>query len=298
MMRRCVHNSAFRASPAALFSASGSASSYRLSSMGNRPMPELPGLYESLPRYPALTPLGSLRALDYMGTVSFAISGCVTAATCGLDMLGCVFVGCITALGGGTVRDMMFGKLPVFWLDEREYLYLSIASAFLAFVACCYVELERYEAYEAIMFWTDTVGLGAFACIGTMYAVRMRFGIIVALLCTLLTCTGGGLIRDTLCRRPARVLHPFKETYAITAVSGGAVWLALLRAGVPLLFRVPCAAGTVIAFRCFAASTGFRLPHAEILLQKQHESAPQMDPLPGSSRPTPITADFSVHKST
>jgi uncharacterized membrane protein YeiH len=248
-----------------------------------------PGLYESLPRYPELSPMGVLRGLDYMGTVSFAISGSVTAATCGLDLVGCTFVGCITALGGGTVRDCIFGRLPVFWLDEREYIYMSIAAAFTAFVLCCTVELDSYAAYEVIMFWTDTLGLGAFAVIGTMYAIRLQYGITLTLLCTLITCTGGGLIRDTLCRRPARVLYPYQETYAITTICGGAMWIAARKLHIPLAVRMPIAAGTVVALRVYAASTGFRLPSAQLLLDRQTKEAPEMSPVKGDQRPQQLS---------
>ena len=256
------------------------------------PTPPVVGLYEALPRYPNATTMGVLRGLDLMGTVSFAVSGSVCAASCGLDLVGCTFVGVITALGGGTIRDFLFGKLPVFWLDEREYLYSAIAAALIAFALCCSVELDEFAAYEAVMFWTDTIGLGAFSVIGTMYAIRLGYPPIAVLLCTLITCTGGGLIRDTLCRRPARVLYPFQETYAATTVAGGAAWIAMRKLVVPLAPRVIIAVGTVVGLRCYAAKTHFRMPAADLLLQRQHQDAPQLDPEPVEERSPKLSAEF------
>ena len=250
---------------------------------------------ESLPRYPEATPLGVLRGLDYMGTVSFAISGSVTAATCGLDLVGCTVVGCITALGGGTIRDAIFGKLPVFWLDEREYFYMALASAFATFCACCTFEFDKYEAYEFIMFWTDTIGLGAFAVIGTMYAIRLKYSIVLILLCTLITCTGGGIIRDTLCRRPVRVLYPYQDTYAATTVVGGASWLMMRQVNLPLLVRTPIAVGTVVGLRYAAATTGFHLPAADLLLSRQKKDAPEQIPKSELERHLPVSPNLAGH---
>lgn len=74
---------------------------------------------EALSRYPSLrTPGGLVRALDYLGTVSFAMSGTATAGMRGMNLLGCVVVGTLAATGGGTTRDLLLGQTPVFWLDE------------------------------------------------------------------------------------------------------------------------------------------------------------------------------------
>eukprot|EP01013_Petalomonas_cantuscygni_P002078 TRINITY_DN120_c0_g1_i1.p1 TRINITY_DN120_c0_g1~~TRINITY_DN120_c0_g1_i1.p1 ORF type:complete len:298 (-),score=39.22 TRINITY_DN120_c0_g1_i1:117-1010(-) len=237
------------------------------------------GLYEVLPRYPDFSAMGVLRFLDYLGTASFAVSGCLCAATAGLDLIGCIFVGGITALGGGSIRDCLFGRAPVFWLEEREYMHIAVVCAALTFIILCFVNLEHFWLYEAVAFWSDTIGLGAFAVIGTMYALRLRYPPSVVLLCTLVTCTGGGLIRDTLCRRPARVLYPFQETYAICAVAGSATFVLLRALQVLLLWRTIISVGTVIALRCLAAKTHFTLPVATAVLASQHRDAPELEPV-------------------
>jgi Glycine transporter len=76
---------------------------------------------DGLTRYPSFSsPQGVLRGLDLFGTVVFAYSGCVTAGNCGMDLLGCMIVGTVTAVGGGTIRDVFLGNVPVFWMTEVE----------------------------------------------------------------------------------------------------------------------------------------------------------------------------------
>ena len=75
----------------------------------------------------------ALRVLDYIGTVTFAVGGTITAGHAGLDMLGCTMVGTITAVGGGTVRDILLGQLPVFWTIEIEYILMCIAAGLTTF---------------------------------------------------------------------------------------------------------------------------------------------------------------------
>ena len=94
---------------------------------------DVPGI---LPRFPEPNAGGLLRFLDYVGTVAFASSGALTASAAGMDALGCGMVGTITAVGGGTVRDILLGKSgPCFWMAEPEYLYLCLATTAATFIA-------------------------------------------------------------------------------------------------------------------------------------------------------------------
>ena len=103
----------------------------------------------------------ALRGLDYVGTVAFAASGTMVAGHAGMDILGCTMVGTITSLGGGTIRDLLLGRTPVFWFREVEYLLLCVGTALAAFYA--HDKLEGPVAEEAL-WWGDTLGIGAFQC--------------------------------------------------------------------------------------------------------------------------------------
>lgn len=214
-------------------------------------------MMEGMPRYPNWSVMGACRGLDYAGTSVFAVSGAIAASTGGMSFLGSTVVGCITALGGGTVRDIIWGKTPAFWLSEKEYLYMSIVSASGAFVACAVID-PSHAALQSILFWGDTFGLGAFCVIGTMYAARMGLSYTMIMLCCLITCTGGGVIRDTLLRRPARVLHSHAEVYAETALGGGTAYMMARTMLLPLQYRALVGMATCISMRVYASTHDVR----------------------------------------
>ncbi len=122
---------------------------------------------ERLPRYPDLSTGGALRLMDYIGTASFAYSSAVTAALCGMDLMGTVMLGTITAVGGGTLRDMwILGYKRPFWTSETEYLWICFAFSGLAFFVHRKLKGAPRELEEKVLLWTDTFGLGAFCVIG------------------------------------------------------------------------------------------------------------------------------------
>ena len=145
---------------------------------------------DGLTRYPTLTSShGILRTLDWIGTVAFATSGTITAGYAGLDLLGCTIVGTITSIGGGTVRDLLLGQTPVFWMLEYEYIMLCLLASVCTFytwkdledngngiitengmhltLACVhFIIFLLSNIIGRFMFWTDTIGVGAFCVIG------------------------------------------------------------------------------------------------------------------------------------
>jgi hypothetical protein len=235
------------------------------------------GFREGLPRWPNVhTPTGILRSLDWFGTVVFAASGALTAATCGCDALGTVAVGTITAVGGGTIRDaVVLNKLP-FWFEEWEYLVMSMLAA--AGVFFCWGELEAGKRYRIgdvdlgtlksadggegeMMAWGDAIGFGAFAAIGAMNGIRANAPFLVSCICGMMSCTFGGLTRDTLLNRPVRILHPYADAYASVAFAGAAGYLALRQLAPSMqAARIAATVCGVIAARREAESKGWRLP--------------------------------------
>ena len=185
----------------------------------------------------------------------------MVAAQCGLTGTGCVIIGTITALGGGCVRDLIFNK-PFFVLEETEYLYIAVIFASAAFILAWLSEYPFGKEWNQVLWLLDTIGLGAFSVIATMYGVRLQMGVLPTLVCTIITCTGGGIIRDIICRRPPRVMHNFQEVYAETTLGGGVVYLLLRAAGLPLGLRVIGGGGTTCLLRCLATQYDIRLPHA------------------------------------
>ena len=205
-----------------------------------------------------------VRALNYIGDGSFAVTGALAAGLQGMDFLGCVVVGFTTALGGGTFRDLMLGRTPVFWLTAWDEALLCVCLSATTFWLWPLCERQlRLSTDDDWLFWTDTLGLGVFAAngayIGFTHTPRVHFGAAAA--CGMFTATFGGATRDVLLRLPVRILHSHAEIYAIPALAGGlatTTWLQLAPSGVKeaLLLGIWV---TVLA-RVLALNHGLRLP--------------------------------------
>ncbi|KAJ3020557.1 UNVERIFIED_CONTAM: hypothetical protein HDU68_010115 [Siphonaria sp. JEL0065] len=232
--------------------------------------------HEGLPRWPGPTSAtGVLRSLDWFGTAVFAVSGSLTAAASGCDVLGCSLIGTVTAVGGGTLRDALVLRVQPFWVEEWEYLVLSLVSAAAAFFL--WGKLERAEDKDdlalkgpdggegRLMDWGDAVGVGAFAVIGAMNGIRAQCPALVCALCGMMTATFVGMTRDALLSRPVRILHPYSDTYASIAFVGATSYLAM-RAVAPQLqaLRIVSCVGFTILLRQQAWTHGWRLPHWDI----------------------------------
>eukprot|EP01061_Rhynchopus_euleeides_P004029 TRINITY_DN13359_c0_g1_i1.p1 TRINITY_DN13359_c0_g1~~TRINITY_DN13359_c0_g1_i1.p1 ORF type:complete len:290 (+),score=93.69 TRINITY_DN13359_c0_g1_i1:388-1257(+) len=218
---------------------------------------------DSISRYPETTPQGLLRTLDYVGTALFACTGCLTAGAAGMDVFGCTMVGATTALGGGTVRDVMLGNTPVSWVTEPEYLKIAIGCAFGTFL--CWSAFGDYssrmsKAMDKFIFWIDSAGLGAFAIIGVQNALRRGLGAAPAVLCGVMTATFGGVIRDLLCNKPVRVMNTHHETYAAAPLSAAMVYIAARHAGLALASRTALCLASSMSVRYYAVENDFKLP--------------------------------------
>ena len=207
----------------------------------------------------------ALRGLDYVGTVAFAASGTMVAGHAGMDILGCTMVGTITSLGGGTIRDLLLGRTPVFWFKEIEYLLLRVGTALAAFYA--HDKLEGPVAEEAL-WWGDTLGIGAFSVVGAQAAASVGMGPLVVPICGMFTATCGGLVRDVLCRRPPKLLYSAAQDspaaagtlYAPAALSGASAYALLhfLKAPAPLAIALGCA--TTVGVRTYGYARNVKLP--------------------------------------
>jgi len=223
---------------------------------------------------------GFLRLCDYTGTALFAQSGVVAAGKKGMDFLGCLIVGCITAMGGGTFRGFVLGERPVFWAAEPEYLFISLAASVLTFFV--WPGLERWllgrgctgntendakkhtknEAnLEECLNWFDAVSIGAFCVIGANNGLRGANGsALIAIACGMFTASFGGIIRDTFCGKPPRILHSYQEAYASVTMIGACAYISLSALQVSLALRIAIPIALVVGIRKFAWSKGLRLP--------------------------------------
>ena len=181
-----------------------------------------------------------------------------------MDSLGCTIVGGITATGGGTIRDILLGSFPVFWMAEVEYLWLILAT-----VGGTFLLFDKEHPKEGlcgengiIFYLSDTVGLGAFAVIGAQNAIRRSLPGVVCVVCGMITATFGGLLRDVLCSKPARIIHSHAELYALTALTGAGCYVVLRHLCFSPVVRISGGVLSAVCMRHWATTHNITLPLA------------------------------------
>jgi uncharacterized membrane protein YeiH len=195
----------------------------------------------------------ALRVLDLLGIAVFAASGALVASRKQMDIVGFVLIGVITGFGGGTVRDLLLGRTPIFWLKAPELPAIAAATAILVFFFAHRVE-SRFKA----LLWADAVGLALYAVLGAEIALIAGANPWAAVLLGAVTATAGGIIRDVVCNELPLILR--KEIYITAAMAAAAAYVVLRLA--PLPRDVALTAGIAIGFglRGVALWRGWSLP--------------------------------------
>jgi len=164
--------------------------------------------------------------LDVLGVGTFAVSGVLGAAKKRLDLFGALAVAFICALGGGTLRDVLLGLVPVFWIRDSAPALVALGCASGAFI------LLRFVAFPArLLLVLDALGLGVFAVLGANRALETGASLGVAALMGTLSGSAGGAMRDVLCGDVPLVLR--KEIYATAALAGALLFGILVRMNAP-----------------------------------------------------------------
>jgi len=175
---------------------------------------------------------------EMLGTAVFAITGVLAVTRRGLDVFGALVLGIVTALGGGTVRDLIIGAQP-FWIDDFNYAWVAGAGALAAF----WVGSVFSSAYRGLLY-LDALGAALFAVAAANKVLLLHFSGPVAVTMGVLTGIGGGLIRDVLAGRPTLLMS--REIYA-TPILLGCLVFVLLRSAAPA-FPYAGAIGFTIIF--------------------------------------------------
>jgi uncharacterized membrane protein YeiH len=195
--------------------------------------------------------------LDLLGTAAFAASGALAGVQRRMDLLGVVVLGLVTAVGGGTIRDVLLGSVPPFCFKDENYLYLSIAVALLVF----YFHHSLDFLHRPLLYF-DALGLGTFLVIGTGKALAYDHGFLVAVMMGVMTATAGGVVRDVLSDQVPFILQ--KEIYATACIFGGILYYILHRWGVNESLVAVIAALVVVVIRVIAIHRHWSLPVAKI----------------------------------
>jgi uncharacterized membrane protein YeiH len=162
-----------------------------------------------------------LQFLQYAGVAVFAVSGALAAGRKNLDLLGVVVIATVTAIGGGTLRDLLLDRHPVFWIAEPGYLYVTLAAALLAVP---YTRLFRPP--DRSLAYADALGLALFTISGAQIAERLGLPAIIVVLMGALTGVAGGVLRDVLTAEIPLILRRGRF-YATAAIAGIVLYLLL-----------------------------------------------------------------------
>lgn len=191
--------------------------------------------------------------LDLAGVAVFAASGVLAARDRDLDLLGVIVVAAITAVGGGTLRDLLLDRHPIFWVTDVWYLIVIIASAMLT---VAYVRVRPPP--RATLLVADAFGLALFALSGAQLAEAAQCPPLIVVLMGTMTGVTGGVLRDVITVRVPLILQ--REIYATAAIAGVAAYLALDAIGMPRALAFGAGMTVVVAMRLLAIRWGLHLP--------------------------------------
>lgn len=197
--------------------------------------------------------IGLVPFLDLASVAVFALTGALVASRAQLDVVGFIFVAALTALGGGTLRDVMLGREPV-WIGQPLLLLVAAVAAVVVFFGAHRLE-SRYKALE----WLDAFALAVAVPAGVGVAFAEGLGWPVVLVMGMVTGCMGGLMRDVVCNEVPLVLKQ-GELYVTCAFLGALVAVVLVALGMPAGVALAFCAGVVMVLRAGSLALGWRLP--------------------------------------
>jgi len=191
--------------------------------------------------------------LDLLGTISFAVSGALIAMNKKFDPFGVFIIAFVTAVGGGTLRDVLIGKEPVSWMQQTYYVYTIIFTVVLTIIF-----RKKIRHLSKSMFLFDTIGLGVFTIIGTEMGIQENFKPIISVALGTMSAAFGGVLRDILCNQVPVIFR--KEIYATAAIVGSLTYLILHEIGVNSSIIYVSTTSIIIAIRLVAVKFHLSLP--------------------------------------
>jgi uncharacterized membrane protein YeiH len=167
--------------------------------------------------------------IEVLAVLAFALSGIASGLRAGMDLIGVCFVAGVTALGGGTLRDLLLDRRPFFWIEQDHLLWMIIG---LCVLASLVLRRSHAEVTERSIQIPDAVGLGLFSALGTQIALAEGSSVIVAILMGVFSSTLGGVLRDTFCNVIPKAFSDH-QPYILLAVFGSGIVIGLDALGWP-----------------------------------------------------------------
>jgi uncharacterized membrane protein YeiH len=207
-----------------------------------------------------------LHTIYLIAIAAEAASGALMGMRRRMDLFGLCVVGTVTALGGGTIRDMILGHYPLGWVAHPGYLAFTVGAAIAAALLA-----RRLHRLKTVFLWLDALGLVAFTVIGCDIAATTGANVVVVILMGTTTGVCGGLLRDILCNQVPLVLR--RDLYATVSLVAGMSYVGLLHAGVGAGTATAVAIGFGFALRLLAIRFALALPVLEADLSSFEDAA-------------------------
>ncbi len=191
---------------------------------------------------------------DVIGTIAFAVSGVMVAMDKKLDLFGVFIIAFVTAVGGGTLRDLLIGGTPVLWLQDHTYLYIITATTILAIL------LRSKKKYvRTSLFLFDSIGIGFYTLLGIAKGLSVGLSPVMCIALGTITACFGGVIRDILCNEIPVIFR--KEIYATACIFGGLSYFLIRELPINELYADIATILLVIGIRLWAVKCKISLPN-------------------------------------
>jgi uncharacterized membrane protein YeiH len=198
-----------------------------------------------------------IRTIEVLGIIAFALTGFFAARKKGMDLVGVYSLGMVTALGGGSLRDIILDRHPLFWIEHYEYAVLLLALA----IASSLVAQEFFEktSMVKVVLALDALGLGSFSASGASLADQQGCALFISSLLGVATGVFGGVMRDIVCNEIPYVFQR-TELYATCAFIGAWAYLLAVRATGNDILAVTACIGVTFIVRMVSLRYRIRLP--------------------------------------
>lgn len=195
--------------------------------------------------------------LDMVGVVACAIAATTLAMHKQFDFFGCILVSMVNAIGGGTLRDVMLDRHPLFWMQDLNYLLVITVASLL-----CQMFFHKIGRIDNALKFFDAIGLSAFSVIGLTVALSFEAHPLIAVMMAVLTSIAGGIMRDMICNEIPMVLQ--KEIYISASIIGSVLYLLLARLGIADWVKETLALVSIFGIRMLAVKRDWHLPSIQL----------------------------------
>jgi len=192
--------------------------------------------------------------IDILGTIAFAISGVLVAMEKKLDLFGVFIIAFVTAVGGGTLRDLLIGNTPVGWMQNSTYVFVILGTVIFAILFRNYLKYFRKS-----LFLFDTIGIGLYTMVGIEKGLEVGLIPIMCIALGTITASFGGVIRDILCNEIPVIFR--KEIYATACILGGVGYFLIRKLPIENTYAYIAAIIIVIGIRVAAVKFKIALPN-------------------------------------